>query len=297
MLTNFLEESKMPILGQNELDRLSPFFKTRTGRAIAGFLMRFTALDRLNDLYDSLGDKKGPDFAEALSRKVGVDYSVANAEALERLPEGAFITISNHPYGGWDGIALIDLLGHARRDFKVMVNKILTYIRTLEENFISVIPTGEKRGTPASESIRGVREALQHIRAGHPLGLFPSGAVSDLHIADGFSVRDRQWQEPAIRLIKKAHVPVIPIKFFDCNSIVYYLLGLINGNLRTLHLPREVMNKGGEQFRIAIGDIITEETQDKFENLDDFRDFLRSSVYDMPIPEKFIRRSEAGNAF
>lgn len=282
----------MPIIGQDELVRLSPFFGTGTGKALAGLLMRMTAVDRLNGLYDCISEFKGPDFTDALMREIGVDYEVGNAEVLQRLPEGAFITVSNHPYGGWDGIALIDLIGHLRADFKVMVNLILTYIRTLGQNFISVIPTGRERTAPAAESIRGVRTALQHVRDGHPLGLFPSGAVSDLKIMKGFILRDRQWQDAAVRLIKKAHVPVVPVRFFDCNSFFYYFLGLVNGNLRTLHLPREILNKGGKRFRIGLGDIITTETQDRFENPDDLRDFLRSRIYGMPLPDRFIRHSE-----
>ena len=85
-------------------------------------------------------------------------------------------------------------------------------------------------------------QSLKHLQAGAPLGLFPSGAVSDLSIKDG-CIRDREWQLSAIQLIKKARVPIVPIRFRDKNSMFYYLLGLLNWKIRVTRLPREVFNK------------------------------------------------------
>ena len=45
-------------------------------------------------------------------KDVRTDYRIGNPERLDMLPDGPFITISNHPYGGLDGIILIDLFGH-----------------------------------------------------------------------------------------------------------------------------------------------------------------------------------------
>ena len=77
---------------------------------------------------------------------LGVNYVIGNAERLEQLPQEAFITVSNHPYGGLDGIILIDLIAGIRSDYKLMVNKIISLVKTMQENFISVIPTGNRKG-------------------------------------------------------------------------------------------------------------------------------------------------------
>ncbi len=60
---------------------------------------------------------------------------VHNKEILDHLPEGAFVTVSNHPIGSLDGIMLIDIFASRRPDFKVMVNGILTKIGAMEDNF------------------------------------------------------------------------------------------------------------------------------------------------------------------
>jgi hypothetical protein len=91
----------------------------------------------------------------------------------------------------------------------------------------------------------------------------------------------------------KAGVPVIPVRFFDRNTLFYYILGLIDWRVRLLRLPKEVTNKGGKILRVAFGEPISPERQALFGNDPDaFGKFLRESVYGMPLPEKFIKRSE-----
>lgn len=118
---------------------------------------------------------------------MGAAYSVNGLprdEALEkfRIPEGPFITISNHPIGSLDGLALIDFIGHLRDDYKFMVNELLSRFESLRGSLISVNPNGKLLSVPTATSISGVRQAKLHLEAGGCLGLFPSGAVSDLKL-------------------------------------------------------------------------------------------------------------------
>lgn len=265
----------MPLLTLEEIQESVPLFKGRAGGRAARILMRWLNITSLNDLYDRNAIASGPDFAAMVLQDLGVRYEVMHAERLKSIPDGPFIVISNHPYGSLDGVIMIDLFGHLRPDFKVMVNGILSRIETLEGNFINVTPTPDKPTAPAKDSIQGIKEAVRHVRDGHPLGIFPSGAVSDLSLKDR-CVRDRQWQEPVIRLIQKLRVPVIPIHFLDGNSPFYYALGLLSWKVRLLRLPSEVFNKRGKPARVAIGNPISVSLQD---DLDDLRNYLRDSVY------------------
>ncbi|HPX98731.1 MAG TPA: 1-acyl-sn-glycerol-3-phosphate acyltransferase [Bacteroidaceae bacterium] len=268
----------MPLLELKELESLSSLFRGSCGNAFGKFLMRVLAIDRINDLYDRNFAHKGPDFAGAVLKDIGMDYQVLNSEVLQKLPEGAFITISNHPYGSLDGIILIDLFGRIRADFKIAINDVLSRVKTLEENFICVTPIGNEVSNPTKDTLRGIKEGIRHIKNGHPLGLFPSGAVSDLSLKER-RIRDRRWQKPVIRLIKRAGVPIVPVHFLDRNSNFYYSLGLIDWRIRLLRLPYEVFNKRGMTARVALGEIITPEEQKKYKDVDDFGDFLRAKVY------------------
>ena len=281
----------MPVLTVQEVQEMVPKLRGKRGASLVKKLMHLASVDKVNDLYDRNCQWQGADFAGALLRDIGVDFLIGNPQRLETLPEGPFITVSNHPYGHLDGITLIDVLGHVRPDYKVMVNEILAHIQAMSPNFINVVPKGDKETGPQASSLGGVRETLGHLRDGHAVGFFPSGAVSDLSLKDR-CIRDREWQIPVLRLIQKAGVPVVPIRFFDRNSLFFYSLGLIDWRVRLIRLCGEVFNKREKQPRFGIGEIITPEQQAACESTEALGALLRSSVYEMPLPETFKKRSE-----
>ena len=278
----------MPLLTLQELEQLTPLFRGRVGRSLARGAMRLLSVDKLNALYDRHAHLRGADFARSVLEDLGIDYEVfvesAEAEAqLHTLDETPFITISNHPYGSIDGVILADFFGHRCTNYKIMVNKILSRVEPLASSFISVTPTGVERTAATKESIMGVRHALMQLRSGGGLGLFPSGAVSDLSLREG-CVRDRPWQPAIISLIAKAKVPILPVCFLDGNSWLYYSLGLIDWRVRLSRLPAEVVNKAGHPVRIGIGTLIQVEEQEQYlatHTIEEYGHWLRNRVYNM----------------
>jgi putative hemolysin len=281
---------KTKVVEIQDMEKLSPIFKGKTGHQFAKFIIHLFAIDKVNAVYERSCNHTGADFADSLLNDLGVKYQIGNAERLQELPEGAFITVSNHPYGGIDGIMLIDLMAGIRPDYKLMVNKLLSLIRTMDENFISVKPRGNRKEFDAS-NINGIRETVTRLQEGHPVGFFPSGAVSDFSIKE-LCVRDREWQQSIIKLIQMAKAPIVPIRFFDMNSPLFYFLGLINWRVRVIRMPYEIFNKQKQRPRIGIGKIITVEEQAKFKDNRSLGAFLRKTVYDMPRPTSFIPGSE-----
>ena len=283
------------ITAQDAAERLSPIFKGRKGKLLFDVAAGLTGVARINALHDRVdraGIPYGAPFAKGILDDIGVDFRIGNAERFRDLPEGPFIVVANHIYGHIDGICLLDLFGQRRPETKVLVNEMLTWIPGLAPNFIAVNPTLNARQTASATSINGVKSALLQIREGGPLCMFPSGAVADLKPKEHWTLSERDWQDAAIRLIQKARVPVIPVRFFDRNSRFYYALGLIDYRVRFVRLFHEMFNKRGSHPRLGIGEIISVEKQEKHTDLQDFKDYLRHSVYDMPLPESFVNRSE-----
>ena len=280
---------KTELIKEEDLEKVSPVFEGAFGRKLVRFFMHAVAIDKVNWVYEHSINYSGAEFSERLLKDVGVDYLIGNAERLQQLPEGAFITISNHPYGGLDGIMLIDLMVGIRQDYKLMVNQFLSLIKTMDANFISVTSKTADSNGFSTTSLKGIRETLTRLKEGHPVGFFPSGAVSDFNFRN-FRIRDREWQESLIRLIQTAKVPVLPIRFFDQNSPFFYLLGLIHWRIRALRLPSEVFNKGGQHPHIGIGKLISVEAQDQFEDPTAFGKFLRNAVYEMPKPTDYLSK-------
>ena len=282
------------ITHEKAANELSPVFKGWKGKLLYKVGLKLTGIDKVNATHNRVGEAgipDGPEFAKGILDDVGIDFRIGHAERLQNLPEGPFIAIANHIYGHVDGICLVDVLGHVRPKTKVMVNEFLMWIKGLTPNFISVNPTLGTKAGATSTSINGVKAALLNIREGEPLAIFPSGAVADLKPGKGWTLHEREWQEAAVKLIRKAHVPVVPIRFFDRNTWFYYALGLLDYRIRFVRLFHELFNKRGTHPRMGIGEIITVEQLDAVPEAE-FKDYRRHSVYDMPLPESFTLRSE-----
>lgn len=244
-------------------------------------LRKMFAIDKVSAVYDSCCEYGGGEFAGKLVECLGLDYTVGGrTDVLKTLSDKPFITVSNHPYGGIDGIILADLFTRVNPDFKMIVNEILSHLEALMPACFVVNPKNDDSKVVTKTNILAIRRAMEHVASGKPLGLFPSGAVSDFRLKTG-QIRDRQWQEGMIRVIRKLGVQVIPVRFFDRNSAFFYALGLVNWKLRTLRLPGELFNKAGKRCRIGIGEPIGPEVISSFGSDAELGEFLRSRVYDM----------------
>jgi putative hemolysin len=129
----------------------------------------------------------------------------------------------------------------------------------------------------AKSSVIGIKETLRHLSDGKPLGMFPAGEVSTYK--DGKLVVDKAWEEGAIKVIRKAQVPVVPIYFHAKNSTLFYFLSKINDTFRTAKLPSEVLTQKNRVIKVRIGKPISVAEQNEFSNLESYAEFLRKKTY------------------
>ena len=225
-----LQVVKRTVLDYDDIRQMAPFFDGKP--KLVSFLMRLLALDKVNWIHDHNFDTPGVPFTAGLLRDLGATLEINNERVLDNLPQGGFITVSNHPFGALDGIMLIKIVGERRPDFKVMVNMILNHITAMRPNFINVDALASDDPAKRAVSLKGIAAAIHHVKEGHPLGFFPAGAVSKF--TWGMRVEDRQWQPTIMRLVQKMKVPVIPIYFHGHNSVMFHVLGMIDWRVRTL---------------------------------------------------------------
>ena len=247
------------------------FFGTFAG----WILMKLLKISTLNKIYNRNKHLKDLPFLEAILNEFQIKFEIPE-EDLRRLPkEGPYITISNHPLGGIDGILLLKLMLAQRPDFKIIANFLLHRIEPLKPYIMPVNPFEDRKD--AAKSITGFKNALKHLQNGHPLGIFPAGEVSTYR--DGKLVVDKPWEEAAIKLIKKAEVPIVPIYFHAKNSRLFYYLSKINDTLRTAKLPSELLTQKRRVIKVRIGKPIALADQKEHETLKSFSLFLRQKTY------------------
>jgi len=245
------------------------------GTFIGWLLMKILRISKLNKIYDKHKSKSDLDFLNAILEEVNIHFDIPEND-LKRIPkEGSFITISNHPLGGIDGILLLKLLVEKRPDYKIIANFLLHRIEPLKPYVMPVNPFEDRKD--AKSSIAGIKNSLLHIREGYPLGIFPAGEVSTYK--DDKLVVDKEWEQGAVKLIYKAKVPIIPIYFHAKNSKLFYMLSKLSGTLRTAKLPSELLSQGRRQIKVRIGNPIWPKDQEQYDNIDDFHQFIRKKTY------------------
>jgi len=278
---------KDKLVSKEMIRGMHPIFRGRLGDAFIKILSAFSGINKLNAVYDASKHLTGLDFVNDMIGKLGITCRYKNRETLELLKGKSFITVSNHPYGHLDGIIEIGAIGAVRNDFKMMVNWVLMQIDTMDEFFIGVnpFPKNNKMSTVKS-SVGGIKQCLDHLRNGHPLGFFPSGGISLPHLKGG--PEDAEWKESVLKIIKKAKVPIVPVYISGGNSWFYQLLGFIGWRVRTVRLLHEITNKKGKTISVNFGTPVSVEQQNEYENIREFGRFLKSKVYEMRKNQDFI---------
>jgi len=250
-------------------------------KLLAPAIMKLLKLSNVNDAYLTAKEQGGASFTDKLLEGFGVTYEVSDSD-LSNIPKtDPFILISNHPYGGIDGIILLSIVSKIRPDFRMVANYLLKQIPTVSDAIIAVNPfenIGEK-----GMNIAGVKQVLSHLKTS-PLGIFPAGEVSSIKL-NNFKISDKKWDAGVGKIIAKAGIKVVPVYFSGHNSLAFNLLGLLHPNLRTIKLPSEMFNKSKSNIKLRIGKPIPFKELANYES-DKILDYLRAKTYALGAAEE-----------
>ena len=250
------------------------------GTFVGWILLRVLRISKVNKIYQKHKDKKDLPFLNGILDEFQIEFEIPE-EDLKRIPKsGAFITVSNHPLGGIDGILLLKLLLEHRPDYKIIANFLLHRIAPLKPYVMPVNPFENHKD--AKSSLLGLKSSLQHLQDGRPLGIFPAGEVSTYR--DGKLMVDKPWELGAVKLIKKAEVPVIPIYFHAKNSWFFYILSKISDTFRTAKLPSELLSQKNRVIKVRIGKPISVKDQQEYKDINSFYEYLRKKTYMLANP-------------
>ena len=249
--------------------------KSVVGFFLAPALMKIMKLDKINKLYSKVADFQGRECLEAFLAEMRISYEIPPTDLANIPKEGPFITVSNHAYGGLDGIILMHLVSEERPDYKIISNFLLSKIKSLENFFLPVNPFD--KNISAQSSLKGIRMARSYLANGSPLGIFPAGEVS--HIGPSGQVEDLPWHLPIVKFIMQAGVPVVPIYFDGHNSKWFLRKAKMHPLLQTASLPAEVLNKKGNRISVRIGAPVSVAEQQRYTDFKELGDYLRSRTY------------------
>jgi 1-acyl-sn-glycerol-3-phosphate acyltransferase len=214
-----------------------------------GFLLRYVKRilheQDVNDFMAKYGDLRDFDFIHKVLTEFNTTIITRGAENIPA--EGGFILASNHPLGGFDGLALMEAVSERRKDIQFLVNDILLSFGTMDNLFIPV----NKHGSQSS--ISRIENAYA---SEHAVLIFPAGLVSRKQQG---KIEDLEWKKSFITKAIQYNKPIIPTYIDGKNSSFFYNLSLwrkrlgIKANIEMFYLGDEMFRQRNKTITITFG--------------------------------------------
>lgn len=243
------------------------------------FLLRYLKKtihqDEINEILYENRNLYNADFAHEIVNRFQLDLKVSGLENVPDAPNVLFVC--NHPLGGMDALALVDVLDGKRKNIKFIVNDLLMNLKNLSGLFAGV----NKHGASSKQSMKNINELFGQDNS---LFIFPAGLVS--RKSKG-KVRDLEWKKTFITRARKFNRPVVPV-FIDghLSNWFYNLANVrkalgIKANIEMLYLADELFKQKGRTIPITFGEPIEASTFDKSKSDYDWAQFVKQKVYDL----------------
>lgn len=226
--------------------RMVPLFKSLVLKRILPWKLITGICERV------VSQPRSKPVSDRILELLGANYEISPNDRARIPVSGPLVVVANHPFGAIEGLILSSVLQQSRGDVKIMANFLLGAlgIEELNESLLLVDPL--ERKASASQNIKPLRDAIQWVRGGRALGIFPAGEVSHMHFRH-IGITDRPWKSSVARIIRKTEATVLPVFFEGRNSFLFCGLGLLHPLIRTVMLPRENLKRRKHTVRVSIG--------------------------------------------
>lgn len=248
-------------------------------RFMISWLKHEICQDEMNGMLSRADGLEGAQFCRSVLDYLNVGYEMRGADNLP-VPDDRRVTyVSNHPLGGLDGMALIDMVTrHYGTEPYFVVNDLLMAVEPLRKVFVPV----NTHGRQSRQGTSGIEEAFASDR---PVIVFPAGLVS--RKGNGGLIADLKWRKSFVNLSVKYGRDIIPMYFDGTNSGTFYELARarerlgLKFNFEMIRLPREIMLSRGKNYTIHIGKRIPASRLEGGRRADDETLAVRKIVYNL----------------
>ncbi len=274
------QQSDFPEITERFID-LEKVFRSKSPRLaklIPGFF--FTYLRKvihekeMNHFIYISRDLWGLQFVNAALEMFRIETIVINQNNIPA--SGRYVIAANHPLGGMEGMALMQVAGKVRQDIVFPVNDLLMNIPNLCELFIPI----NKHGSNA-ENIRLFNDTFA---SDVFILYFPAGLVSRKQSGQ---IRDLEWKKTFLTKAVAYKRDIIPVHIAGRNSDFFYNLSNlrkrlgIKANIEMLYLVDEMYNLKDKKIRITFGQPIPYQVFDKRKNDLEWAATIKEHVYQL----------------
>ncbi|OSQ50762.1 lysophospholipid acyltransferase family protein [Marivita geojedonensis] len=259
--------------------------RSKPGRAIIRLMEnatgRLALIKRAAGYQDEVA--QGRDFWEVMVDRYGLSLDVVGG-SLGNIPKtGPLIVIANHPYGILDGLILGHILSVTRGDFRILAHKVFRKAEDLDRIILPV--NFDETKEAVAQNIETRKVALDYLRDGGCVGVFPGGTVSTA-VTPFATPMDPGWRGFTARMIAKSNAAVVPIYFDGHTSRLFQMASHLHSTLRMGLLIKEFRKRVDTPVRIVIGaPIPAPEIDTRKKDARELMDFLRKATYELsPTP-------------
>ena len=244
-------------------------------RFVINYIRRIIHEEEVNDILRRYHGQDGIRFACGLMEEFNVTFNIRHEEKIPAA--GKLIIASNHPLGGFDGLALISLISRYRKDIKFPVNDFLMHVPNLQDIFIPINKTG-------SNSIETARQFDEIFSSDNVILYFPAGICS--RRIDG-KIQDLEWKKTFISKAKQYQRDILPVYFSGKNSNFFYNLANlrkklgIKANIEMAYLADEFFKQRNSSYNVHVGDLIKYQSLTTEKSDFDWAQEIRKEVYEL----------------
>lgn len=224
--------------------------------------------------------KENPPTKEHLWQQIMVELEIGlevKAPAISRIPSsGPVIFVANHPFGIPDGVALCYLSSLIRPKFSILANSLVCS-EELIQPYVLPIDFEETREA-IKTNIESKNEALNRLRNGEALLIFPAGGVAT---SKGFfgEITDLEWKRFVIKMVVQSGATIVPVFFEGQNSRLFQFVSQFSMNLRYSLFIRETLRLRGTKIHAHIGHPIPAEEIIMKPSRQEALDWLRVQIH------------------
>lgn len=281
----------MPVAAQDapELSYAS-YFDDPLKRRLIRTVEHLSGQPKIKQLYEHYRDHLAHDvpFFEAAMRLLDLDVQFSASRLAEIPRTDPLVIVANHPFGVLDGLVVCWLASLRRMDFKVLTNSALDGVPEARPYILPVDFSGTRDALDANVAMR--REALEHVKAGGCVIVFPSGGVATTPRPFDRTAVDDEWKPFTAKLITQSGAHVTPIFFEGQNSRLFQLASHLSLELRLALVFREVNRRRGTALPVAIGETLTPDALKDAGKRKGLMEFLREKTYGLSasgMPERY----------
>ncbi|HEY5601709.1 MAG TPA: GNAT family N-acyltransferase [Gammaproteobacteria bacterium] len=247
------------------------------GGLLESALEKVTGLAKMQRMYQNLplaGSSR--EFFETVMDLFQIRYNVYEGSRSNIPENGGAIVVANHPFGALEGVILAHILLGIRNDVRILANEFLGRLPELKDLCFKVdVFEGEHA---IQKNVVPLRNAIRWVQDGGLLLVFPAGEVSHFQFSQ-MRISDPQWSRSIGRIVRLTQAAVTPVYFYGNNNWLFQTLGMFRPWMRTVMLPRQLLNKHNSVVKLRIGKSITFNKLKHFTEDSQVIDYLRLRTY------------------